>query len=181
MQGIGKGAGPRAENRTFLFLKAQEIPYTGGVQLWRVYRSKRRHRDHIMTIWQNTDQRPETKLRHWHRKSRILARKAAHKGHIRSILTWRIWSALLILLMVVISLLANPAYRHWVLTALSNIAIIGGILAAPVISLVAWIGVTLPTHAPLHQAAPTLFIGALLWMAMGIVSAHARREGHAQG
>ena len=78
--------------------------------------------------------------------------------------------------MVVISLLANPAYRHWVLSALSNIAIIGGILAAPVISLVAWIGVTLPSHAPLHQAAPTLFIGALLWMAMGIVSAHARHE-----
>ncbi|HKW23824.1 MAG TPA: hypothetical protein VJO13_20770, partial [Ktedonobacterales bacterium] len=68
---------------------------------------------------------------------------------------------------------------QWVLTALSNIAIIGGILAAPVISLVAWIGVTLPSHAPLHQAAPTLFIGALLWMAMGIVSAHARREYHA--
>jgi len=81
--------------------------------------------------------------------------------------------------MVIISLLSNPTYRHWVLTVLSNIAIIGGILAAPVISLVAWIGVTLPTHAPLHQAAPTLFIGALLWMAMGIVSAHARRDGHA--
>jgi len=129
-----------------------------------------------MTIWQHIDQRPGTKLRHWQRKARILARKATHKGHVQYILTWRVWSAFLILLMVMISLLANPAYRQWTLTALSNIAIIGGILAAPLISVVAWIGVALPTHAPLHQAAPTLFIGALLWMAMGIVSAHARRE-----
>ena len=133
-----------------------------------------------MTIWQHIDQRPETKLRHWQRKARILARKAAHKGRVQSILTWRVWSALLILLMVMISLLANPTYRQWMLTALANIAIIGGILAAPVISLVAWIGVALPAHAPLHQAAPTLFIGALLWMAMGIVSAHARHGGLAE-
>jgi hypothetical protein len=133
-----------------------------------------------MTIWQDIDQRPGTKLRHWQRKAHILARKAAHRGHVRYIFTWRVWSALLIALMVMISLLANPAYRQWVLSALSNIAILGGILAAPVISLVAWIGVTLPSHAPLHQAAPTLFIGALLWMAMGIVSAHARREGYAE-
>jgi hypothetical protein len=133
-----------------------------------------------MTIWQDIDQRPGTKLPRWQRKAHILARKAAHRGRVQFLLTWRLWSALLIALMVMISLLANPAYRHWVLTALSNIVIIGGILAAPVISLVAWIGVTLPSHAPLHQAAPTLFIGALLWMAMGIVSAHARCEGHAE-
>ena len=132
-----------------------------------------------MTIWQDIDQRPGTKLGRRQRKAQILARKAAHKGRVQFLLTWRLWSALLIALMVTISLLANPAYRQWVLTALSNIAIIGGILAAPVISLVAWIGVTLPSHAPLHQAAPTLFIGALLWMAMGIVSAHARRESSA--
>ena len=129
-----------------------------------------------MTIWQDIDQRPGTKLPRWQRKAHILARKAAHKGRVQFIFTWRVWSALLIMLMVMISVLANPTYRQWLLTALSNIAIIGGILAAPVISLVAWIGVTLPSHAPLHQAAPTLFIGALLWMAMGIVSAHARRE-----
>ncbi len=129
-----------------------------------------------MTIWEQLDQRPQQKLRHWQRKARVLARKAAHEGHIQYILTWRVWSALLILLMVALNLLANPTYRHWLVTALANIAIIGGILAAPLISLVAWIGVTLPAHTALHRAAPTLFIGALLWMAMGFVSAHARRE-----
>jgi hypothetical protein len=129
-----------------------------------------------MTIWQQLDQRPEQKLRHWQRKARILAKKAAHEGHIRYILTWRIWSALLILVVVVLGLLANVTYRQWILAALANIAIIGGIVAAPVISLVAWIGVILPVHAPLHQASPTLFIGALLWMMMGFISAHARRE-----
>ena len=152
--------------------------YTGGVQLRRVYRSTGRHSVHIMTIWHQLNLRPETKLRRWQRKARILARKAAHEGHFQQILTWRIWSALLILLMVALSLLANPTYRHWLLAALANIAIIGGILAAPIISLVAWIGVTLPAHTGLHQAAPTLFIGAMLWMAMGFVSAHARRERH---
>lgn len=129
-----------------------------------------------MTIWQELDQRSEQKLKRWQRKSRILAKKAAHEGHVQHILTWRIRSALLILLMVTFGLLANVTYRQWIMGALANIAIIGGIVAAPVISLVAWIGVILPVHAPLHQASPTLFIGALLWMVMGFVSAHARRE-----
>ena len=126
-----------------------------------------------MTIWHQLDQRPERRLRRWQRTARVLARKAAREGHIQSILTWRIWSALLI---VALGLLASLTFRHWLYAAFANIAIVGGIVAAPIISLVAWVGVILPVHAPLHQAAPTLFIGALLWMAMGIISAHARRE-----
>jgi hypothetical protein len=129
-----------------------------------------------MTIWQPTFKRPERKLRRWQRKTRVAAWRASRDGHVRAILTWRIWSALLVALVVVISLLANATARHWISTSFANVAIIGGILAAPVISLVAWVGVILPVRAPLHQAAPTLFIGALLWMAMGIVSAHTRRH-----
>lgn len=129
-----------------------------------------------MTIWQQLDQGPEKKLRHWQRKAHVLGKKAARDGRVQNIVPWRIWSALLFLLVLATSLLANATYRHWFTAALANIAIIGGILAAPIMSLIAWIGVILPVHAPLHRAAPTLFIGALLWMVMGFVSAHVRRE-----
>jgi hypothetical protein len=115
-------------------------------------------------------------VRRWQRQSRVLARKAAREGHLQSILTWRVWSAILLALVFTIGVLSHPTSRHWVSAVFAYIAIVGGIVAAPVISLVAWIGVSLPTHAPLHQAAPTLFIGAILWMVMGFVSAHARRE-----
>lgn len=130
----------------------------------------------IMTIWQQPGQRSANKVRHWQRKSRVLARKAAREGHLQSILTWRVWSALLLALVFAIGVLSHPTSRHWVSAVFAYIAIVGGIVAAPVISLVAWIGVSLPAHAPLHQAAPTLFIGAILWMVMGFVSAHARRD-----
>jgi hypothetical protein len=132
-----------------------------------------------MTLGQqlnHLNQRPAKTLRPWQRKARILARKASHEGQVQSLFIRRIWSALLILLVVALIVLANSASRHWLATSFANIAIVGGITAAPIISLVAWIGVALPVHAPLHQAAPTLFIGALLWMAMAFVSAHARRD-----
>ena len=159
-----------------LSTQAYRIVYTVGVQLRRGGRSIREAPSYIMTIWQQLGQRPEHKVRRWQRKARVLARKATRDGHLQSILTWRVWSALLVALIFTFGLLANPTTRHWLSAAFANIAIVGGIVAAPVISLVAWIGVSLPTHAPLHQAAPTLFIGAILWMVMGFVSAHARRE-----
>jgi len=132
-----------------------------------------------MTLGQqlnHLNQRPARTLRPWQRKARILARRTSREGQVRSFLVRRIWSALLILLVVALIVLASPASRHWFSTSFANIAIVGGIIAAPIISLVAWIGVALPVHAPLHQAAPTLFIGALLWMAMAFVSAHARHD-----
>lgn len=127
-----------------------------------------------MTNWHQLDHGPEKRLSHWQRKARVLAKKAAREGQPQTNMTWRIWAALLVVVTIVYRLLENPTYRHWLIAALANIAIIGGIVAAPVISVVAWIGVALPVHAPLHQAAPTLFIGAMLWLVMGFVSAHAR-------
>lgn len=129
-----------------------------------------------MAIWRQPGERLHNKLRYWQRTGQVLARKAAHKGHIPNILRWNGWTGLLILLVTALGLLASSAFRQWLSTAFATFAIFGGIIAAPVISLVGWIGVTLPVRTPLHQAAPTLFIGALLWMTMAIVSAHARRE-----
>lgn len=129
-----------------------------------------------MTLWQQLIQHPEDRLRRWQRKARVAARRASHEQRAQYVLAQRIYPALLVALVITVGLLASLTTRQWLATAFATVAIVGGILAAPVMSVVAWIGVTLPDHAPLHQAAPTLFIGALLWMAMAFVSAHARRD-----
>ncbi len=65
--------------------------------------------------------------------------------------------------------------------SLANVCVLGGVVGAPCISILAWVGMALPTKAPLHQAAPTLMTGALIWLALAIVGAHAfrldRRDG----
>ena len=136
-----------------------------------------------MTLGQqlnHLNRRPARALRPWQRKARILARKTSHEGKVQFDVFRRLWLALLALLAVALIMLASPAVRHWLAASFANIAIFGGIIAAPILALIAWIGVTLPIHAPLHQAAPTLFIGALLWMAMAFVSAHARSDHSAE-
>lgn len=75
-----------------------------------------------------------------------------------------------------IGLLANPALRQWLLSALGNVAVVGGIVAAPLLSVAAWVGMVLPAGAPLHQASPALFIGAMIWLAAAFIFAHAHKR-----
>jgi hypothetical protein len=82
-----------------------------------------------------------------------------------------IWSTLIALL----TLLGSPLTRQWLATTLGNICVLGGILAAPVVSVVAWIGLLLPSHALLHQLAPALVITSLVWFGLAIAGAHAFR------
>ena len=72
-------------------------------------------------------------------------------------------------------LAASPLARHWLGEFVSTICILGGIVAAPVVSMVAWIGLVLPTHALLHQMAPVLVATSLVWFFVAIVGAHALR------
>jgi hypothetical protein len=74
-----------------------------------------------------------------------------------------------------VALLANPFIRHWVGGMLMNVCVVGGILAAPVVSVVGWVGLVLPARALLHQYAPSLVAFALIWFALAIVSAHTFR------
>jgi len=74
--------------------------------------------------------------------------------------------------------LGSPITRHWLATVLANICILGGILAAPVVSAVAWIGLALPQHALLHQMAPMLVAGSIVWFGVAIACAHAFRLDH---
>lgn len=78
---------------------------------------------------------------------------------------------------VAAGLLSSAAARHSAALALANVCILGGVVAAPVVSLVGWIGMLLPEHTPLHSAAPALFLAALIWLGLAFVSAHLRGAG----
>jgi len=87
-------------------------------------------------------------------------------------------AALLGLLAVLVGPLARPWLGQWLaalVAALGNVCILGGILAAPVVSMVAWVGMVLPGKALLHQIAPALMTTALIWLAAAIVGAHVVR------
>jgi hypothetical protein len=99
-----------------------------------------------------------------------LRRRAAHAGRIGAL---GLWQVALASLTVAMGLLTNETVRHWLGLALANVCIVGGVVAAPIVSLLAWVGMALPEHAPLHTAAPVLFTIALIWLCIAIVGAHA--------
>ncbi len=68
--------------------------------------------------------------------------------------------------------LANPHFRHWLAQALGSACVIGGVFAAPLLTLVAWLGLMLPERVALHQASTTLFAVALIWVVLAVLSAH---------
>jgi hypothetical protein len=45
-------------------------------------------------------------------------------------------------------------------------------MAAPLLTLLAWIGLMLPDNAPLHGAATTLLVIAIVWLSLALISAH---------
>jgi hypothetical protein len=79
-------------------------------------------------------------------------------------------------LATLVALAGNMLVRQWLVHAILNICVLGGIFAAPLVSVLAWIGLLLPPHAPLHQLAPTLVCGSLIWFSLAIAGAHAFRR-----
>ncbi|MGH2486236.1 MAG: hypothetical protein ACRDHE_09510, partial [Ktedonobacterales bacterium] len=71
-----------------------------------------------------------------------------------------------------VALLASPQVRHWLVEATANLLVLGGFIAAPILTVVAWVGLMLPAHLPLHRLSSTLFIIALVWVAGGLLIAH---------
>lgn len=87
--------------------------------------------------------------------------------------------ALVALPLVVAPLLAlvlGSQARHWVVEAFTTICVLGGILAAPVLSLAAWVGMFLPEHMPLHQWSTVLFAVSLVWLCAALVGAHVHSD-----
>lgn len=68
--------------------------------------------------------------------------------------------------------LANAAVRHWLLEAFTTVCVVGGFIAAPILTLIAWIGVVLPPQALLHAISTPLFVLALCWLSLAVISAH---------
>ncbi len=92
--------------------------------------------------------------------------------------TWRVWLSswwgiMAAGLAALSALTLNTGWRHWAGHMLANVFILGGIVAAPIVSVVGWVGVALPPRSLLHEVAPILFVGALIWLLVAIVAAHA--------
>ena len=126
-------------------------------------------------LTQDTKLDLQGRLHRLNRMARLYRRRLMRGGR-----TWLFsgWGILTALLAAVSSLTLNPTWRQWTGHLLANVFILGGIVAAPLVSLVGWIGVALPPRTALHEVAPTLFAGALIWLLVAIVAAHAnsRRE-----
>ncbi len=74
---------------------------------------------------------------------------------------------------LVVTVATHPTVRYWLTEGASIFFVFGGVVAAPLMSVVAWIGLTLPHNVGLHQIAPTLFIAALVWFCLALGGAHA--------
>lgn len=84
----------------------------------------------------------------------------------------QVGQAVVIALAPVVLALASPQVRHWLVEAAANLLVLGGFIAAPILTVIAWIGLMLPSHLPLHQLSSTLFVVALVWVAAGLLIAH---------
>ena len=71
-----------------------------------------------------------------------------------------------------LALMSNASVRHWIVEMVLNVAVVGGFVAAPALSLTAWVGLALPEQIPLHQASSGLFVVALVWVCAAVVIAH---------
>lgn len=129
-----------------------------------------------MMLTQDTKLDLQGRLRRLNRIARIYRWRFARNGR-----TWLFsgWGMLTTLLAAISSLMLQPTWRQWAGHMLANIFILGGIVAAPLVSVVGWIGVALPPRTALHEVAPSLFLGALIWLMVAIVAAHANSRRNA--
>ncbi len=88
----------------------------------------------------------------------------------------QVGQATVIALAPVVAALASPQVRHWLVEAIANLLVLGGFIAAPILTVVAWVGLMLPSRLPLHQLSSTLFVVALIWVAAGLLSAHMHHD-----
>ncbi len=71
-----------------------------------------------------------------------------------------------------IAFVASTQVRHWLGELMATVCVVGGFIAAPLLTVAAWVGLALPARVPLHQASTTLFLIAVIWLALALISAH---------
>lgn len=76
----------------------------------------------------------------------------------------------------VVALVANTQVRHWLGELMATVCVVGGFIAAPLLTVAAWVGLALPARMPLHQASTTLFLVAVIWLALALISAHCYQQ-----
>lgn len=89
-----------------------------------------------------------------------------------AVLLWGVGQAL----QAILTGQSGHAARQWLTHTAANVCILGGIICSPFISMLAWVGMALPTQTGLHQMAPALMTAALIWLALAIITAHACRS-----
>jgi hypothetical protein len=68
--------------------------------------------------------------------------------------------------------LASEEARHWIVEAAATICVVGGFVAAPVLTITAWVGMITPKVLPLHHLSTLLFLVAIIWLAVAFIGAH---------
>jgi hypothetical protein len=71
-----------------------------------------------------------------------------------------------------------PASRPSVsrlLRPLLDACVFGGVIVAPLLSILGWVGLLLPIDSALHQIATALLCVAIIWLGFALVAAHTLR------
>lgn len=75
-----------------------------------------------------------------------------------------------------IAFIASTQVRHWLGELMATVCVVGGFVAAPLLTVTAWVGLALPARMPLHRASTTLFLVAVIWLALALISAHCYQQ-----
>jgi hypothetical protein len=98
------------------------------------------------------------------------------RGYMRSGI--RSVQSVWLVILPVFFVLVNSQARQWLSEALATVTVVGGFLAAPILTLMAWIGLALPEGVLLHRASTALFLIAIIWMAFALIGAHLHHHRH---
>ena len=90
----------------------------------------------------------------------------------------RLIQGALALVGIFLVLLSSGAARDWIAESAATICVVGGFIAAPILTITAWIGMIAPNLLLLHRVSTQLFLIALIWMALAFISAHLHHSRH---
>jgi hypothetical protein len=86
----------------------------------------------------------------------------------RKMLQWILVSAEIVLVV----LLSSEDVRHKIAESAATFCVLGGFIAAPILTITAWIDMIAPEVLPLHHLSTPLFLIAIIWLALAFIGAH---------
>ncbi len=76
-----------------------------------------------------------------------------------------------------LGVLVGHEARHMASEVSATVCVVGGFLAAPLLTILAFVGLAMPSRAPLHHVATTLLLVAVVWLGLALVGAHVHHGG----